>query len=370
MKHVWQHKWFFIPVTFCWTVCFVVALILPYGDEIHFFNAARQYAWLNTAFTWLTRLGEEWAFLAVGITMLFWRPKYVLLIALAGLLSMLIGYVLKDLAGVDRPITYFEKVASTEAQPVLVPDVVLNRGQTSFPSGHTTAAFALYSLVAMMTAERWRKMGLGLAVAAILVAVSRVFLVQHFLADVLAGTVLGVLIGGISWYAGLRWTKGPAPAPPLVKQFPSIIDLVKKDFLPQPATGQTTDDLGASHEDYWAAACLAAALLTALGKKAGDKGFVEELYRDLKDSGGTVRAIHLFESAFGEKWEAATFALAAFARTNPEVVRKVAPEVSKFIRRAMRAAMVSESLTLEIFPEYLRYQSQKADFLSPSGARL
>jgi membrane-associated phospholipid phosphatase len=366
MKHIWQHRWFFVPVAVCWAGCLAVALVLPYGDEIHFFNEARQYAWLNETFMWLTHLGEEWAFLAIGVAMLFWRPRYAALIALAGLLSMSVGYVFKDLAGVDRPITYFEKAAPPAVQPVLVPGVVLNRGQTSFPSGHTTAAFALYSLVAMMTAERWRKIGLLLAALAVLTAVSRVFLVQHFLADVLAGTVLGMLLGAISWYAGLRWMKGPVAVPPPVRKSLTIVELAKNDFLPKIAAGQTEEGVGNGHEVYAAAASLVPALLSALGKKAGDRDFVEALHGKLKEDSKT-EAAHLFQSAFGEKWEAATFALAAFARTSPETVRKIAPEVSLFAHEAMRAAVVAESLTPETLPEYLRYQSRAAETLTPSG---
>ena len=63
----------------------------------------------------------------------------------------------------------------------------------SFPSGHTTAAFA--SMTALFLTGNKKVSWLGF-IFAFLMAVARIYLVVHFASDVLAGIVVGVL-GGI-----------------------------------------------------------------------------------------------------------------------------------------------------------------------------
>lgn len=203
MKHLLENRWFSLPVALAFSIGMVLVLAVPYGREIIFFNAWRHEPF-NTFFQVLTQFGEEWAYVAFGGAALFCRPRYALLIAMVGLLSMPVGYMLKDAMAKDRPITYFEKNDSV-ASVVVVPGTHLNRGQTSFPSGHAMSAFALYSLLTLMAGQAYRRWGLLFALLAILVALSRIFLVQHFLVDVLAGALIGLLLGSFVWYGAARW---------------------------------------------------------------------------------------------------------------------------------------------------------------------
>ena len=63
----------------------------------------------------------------------------------------------------------------------------------SFPSGHTTAAFA--SMTALFLTGN-KKYSWAAFIFAFLMAVARIYLVVHFASDVLAGVAVGVL-GGI-----------------------------------------------------------------------------------------------------------------------------------------------------------------------------
>lgn len=203
MKYIWENNWFFIPVAIFFGFCGVLALLVPYGHEILFFNDLR-YEPFNSIFRFFSQCGEAWAYLVFGIAVLFWRPRYAMLIALIGVLSLPVGYLLKDAIGVDRPITYFEREVAI-AKPKLVPDFHLNRGKTSFPSGHTMSAFALYSLLSLMLGQENKRWGLAFSMLAMLVGISRIFLVQHFLIDVLAGAVLGLLLSGLVWQAAIKF---------------------------------------------------------------------------------------------------------------------------------------------------------------------
>ena len=197
MKNIWENPWFTIPVLVFFNAGLLLAFFVPYGDEILYLNGLRHEPF-NTAFRLITKLGEVYAFLIAGVALLFWRFRFALLIAITGLIILPTTYVFKEHFSADRPITFFQEKGMRQSV-VTVPGVDLNTGQTSFPSGHTTAAFGLYSILALIAGSRRLRWGIVFAGLAILVAVSRVFLVQHFLADIMAGATLGLLIGSLVW---------------------------------------------------------------------------------------------------------------------------------------------------------------------------
>lgn len=202
MKGVWENKWFAIPVLIFLVVCIGLLITVPYGNEILFFNQWRQEPY-NTIFRVCTALGEGFVYGALAIAAIRWRYRFSLLIVLCGMLILPVGYVLKDQIAVDRPKTFFEQQGVYE-KVVVVPDVELNSGRTSFPSGHTMSAFALYSMLALIMGKRYEKWGLLFAFMAILVAVSRIFLVQHFLADIFAGAIGGLVCAQFLWWLNGR----------------------------------------------------------------------------------------------------------------------------------------------------------------------
>jgi|TARA_R110000751_G_scaffold261692_1_gene360960 undecaprenyl-diphosphatase len=60
----------------------------------------------------------------------------------------------------------------------------------SFPSDHATAAFAIAAAILL---HGMRRMGLWFLAAAVLIAVSRVFIGTHYVSDVLGGAAIGVV---------------------------------------------------------------------------------------------------------------------------------------------------------------------------------
>ena len=93
--------------------------------------------------------------------------------------------VLKHLVGRARP--KFMHMGKSEFFPFG------GSGWDSFPSGHSMATFA----VAAVLAVRFPKVRWLVILWAIAVAVSRLFRASHFLTDIVAGAVLGVLIGAV-----------------------------------------------------------------------------------------------------------------------------------------------------------------------------
>lgn len=197
MKAIWENNWFMIPVSLFLGLGIALVLMVPYGDEIIFFNGYRQEPF-NSIFKFISWCGETWIWILVGLAALFWRYRFTLLIAITGLIIPLV-FIVKDKVGTDRPITHLRSIGRIN-DVVTVPGVELNAGQTSFPSGHTMSAFGLFSLLALMAGRQSRKRALFLAVLAISVGFSRIFLVQHFLVDVLGGALLGMAVSGFVWW--------------------------------------------------------------------------------------------------------------------------------------------------------------------------
>jgi len=79
--------------------------------------------------------------------------------------------------------------------------------QFAFPSGHTTTAFVFFTLIAM----HWRRPAIQIfaAFCAIAVAVSRVYLMAHWITDVMAGAVLGMSIALVVSTVSQRIQKKP-----------------------------------------------------------------------------------------------------------------------------------------------------------------
>lgn len=71
----------------------------------------------------------------------------------------------------------------------------------SFPSGHTTTAFALGILISAFLPPRWRPVPI---VWAAIVGVARIYYGEHNLLDVVAGAALGTVFATVLWFAFLN----------------------------------------------------------------------------------------------------------------------------------------------------------------------
>ncbi len=201
----WANPWFTIPTLLFLNVGLLVALFTPSGMEILYFNAWRQEP-LNTFFRWATRLGEVWPFLLIGLPSLLWRYRLAIAVALVGLLTLSTSHLLKTAVQKDRPILFFAN-HHLQDYVVLLPGEWPHGGRTSFPSGHTAAAFGLFGVLGLVAGQQRPLLSVACAVAPILVGVSRIFLVQHFLTDVLGGALLGLLLAGLVWTVDQRWVQ-------------------------------------------------------------------------------------------------------------------------------------------------------------------
>jgi membrane-associated phospholipid phosphatase len=199
-RSIWDIPWFTIPVLLAFLGGLLFMFLVPYRAEILMLNAWRMEP-LNAFFWFWTKMGETYPYLVALFLCLFWRFRYALLIGMAGILVVPYAYFLKDWIGVMRPLNWLGEQGLRD-KLVVVPYVELASGYTSFPSGHTIAAFTLYTLLALMVPKSRAFWGLFFAIMAVLVGISRVFLAQHFVADVLGGVVFGLLLASVVWQIG------------------------------------------------------------------------------------------------------------------------------------------------------------------------
>jgi membrane-associated phospholipid phosphatase len=93
-----------------------------------------------------------------------------------------------------RPFYFFQYI---ELHDVKYVDGVDLHIHNSFPSGHATQAFAILMCVAFSSSKQWVK--LLCLLLAILTSFSRVYLSQHWLIDITAGSAIGLFFSIIYW---------------------------------------------------------------------------------------------------------------------------------------------------------------------------
>lgn len=138
--------------------------------------------------------------------------------------SGLLSQVIKQFVTSPRPSVYFESL-----HYAYYLDTFSNCriGFRSFPSGHTASAFAMVTVLTSYFKKRhvWA-LCLLFAVA---IGYSRIYLAHHFLIDVLAGALIGVLLGTLSvlWFKKKRFK-----IKKIVKQFQIAIHNSKTQHKP------------------------------------------------------------------------------------------------------------------------------------------
>ena len=156
-------------------------------------------------FAWGTRLGEPLTYLIAIILLLTYRKRHAIGLPLLGIVVMIVTYFSKKYFAQPRPMLYFSQLGTFD-QIQLVEGIRVNGGANSFPSGHTMSAFALFTFLALCVAnKRWA--ALGLLAAAITVGISRIYLVQHFLEDIVLGGAMGIVLAVCWYWFHMQWGK-------------------------------------------------------------------------------------------------------------------------------------------------------------------
>jgi len=183
-----ENQWFFVP--FILTMLFCCILMLAYSKiEIHLFCNRYYSGFADLFFSYITNLGDGIFVPLFVMIMLFISIRYSILLVINFLLSGLVVQLIKHLFIYDalRPSKLFESVC-----PLHLVSGVHQLYYHSFPSGHSATAFSIFLCFALVTRKPWVKF--VFFVCASIIAYSRVYLSQHFLEDIVAGSIIGVIV--------------------------------------------------------------------------------------------------------------------------------------------------------------------------------
>ncbi len=203
-KLIRHNSWYFIAFLVFLIVGGILLLTTSHGDEVFFFSNHRSYI-ANIFFRFFTNMGDGAAFVLSIIILAFWRFRTALVVFLLGIGVLLTSTLTKDFFSHPRPYRYFEEHHLLD-RITFVDGVRLAKGTTSFPSGHTMTGFAFYTFLALVVTRK-KGMALLLFTAALLIGISRMYLVQHFLSDVYLGAILGVFLAIIFHYIHSHYFK-------------------------------------------------------------------------------------------------------------------------------------------------------------------
>ncbi len=143
---------------------------------------------------YLTVVGDGWFYAFCALLFLLINRKIGITIALSGVIQALVSFSLKRMVfpQLVRPKKFFEgKEVLSFIEGVDVASYY------SFPSGHTMSAFLLAGLLSFIV--RGRLWHILLMTLAVLVGVSRIYLLQHFFRDVLFGSLIGIALSYVMW---------------------------------------------------------------------------------------------------------------------------------------------------------------------------
>jgi undecaprenyl-diphosphatase len=129
--------------------------------------------------SWIGNVGIVWILLSLALL----TTKKYRRVGLFCLVALLIGTIITDLTlkhlfARQRPYTHLPDYALLIEEP----------GTMSFPSGHTTAAFACAGVIAY----HLKRVRFPILFGAGLMALSRMYLFVHFPSDIVAGFIVGI----------------------------------------------------------------------------------------------------------------------------------------------------------------------------------
>lgn len=202
-----KNRLFFLPYAF---------VLLVFGALQAVYSQEQLMQWVNSRnspladliFPYITYVGDGAFFVAVCLLLIAFVSWRVGLMALASfVLSSLVSEFLKKVVfnGSPRPLKYFEH--STFQYHVI--EGLDIHSYNSFPSGHTTTAFAMFGLLAFLDQKKGR--GWVWLLLGLLAGYSRVYLFQHFVEDVFAGSLVGTLSSILIYGLMSRWATQTSP---------------------------------------------------------------------------------------------------------------------------------------------------------------
>ncbi len=171
-------------------VALAFMLFLKRGEAVIWLNDHYQ-PWANHLFYYGTLLGNGIFLAVVAIGLLLYRYWLGLTAGIAFITQGILVQTLKRMV-----FDHWRRPVGVLANPeqVFVPAWLEAHTHFTFPSGHSASAFCLFTILAFQAKGR-PLLQIGCLLLAAISGLSRIYLLKHFLGDVVVGGLLGTLIG-------------------------------------------------------------------------------------------------------------------------------------------------------------------------------
>jgi membrane-associated phospholipid phosphatase len=159
---------------------------------------------LNTVLSAFGR-GDVIPFILLSLLLIpaYRNLNYILTTLAFGVIIPLVIYVTKQFFNTPRPLKYYDEL-HVHTVPWLD-----NLYETSFPSGHTLGAFGFFMILSLYMPSSLKPISILFFLLAIACGYSRLYLGQHFFADVYAGSIVGTLLSVGLYMLGKRFIPNP-----------------------------------------------------------------------------------------------------------------------------------------------------------------
>lgn len=177
-------------------MCLCFFILFRFGKiESHLILTSLNFPWLDNTMILITNLGSGIFMAGIAIILMLFSLRNALNLMSSFLFSSLVVQMLKHFVfqNIRRPVSVFQDIG-IDLRRI---ESLEYHSSFSFPSGHSATAFALFIGLALLSGNKYIK-ALFFIIAAI-TAFSRIYLSQHFLADTMAGSFIG-LVSAFGFY--------------------------------------------------------------------------------------------------------------------------------------------------------------------------
>ena len=197
-------NWLIIP--YLLLLCFCFAIKLTCSKEAIYFAVNRMnFPLADTLAPFATDIGNGWTAIVLAALFLFFSYRKAFLLATSYAVTSIFAQIVKFIFDAPRPKLYFKDQLSRIHFVKGVDMLSIH----SFPSGHTVTAFSMAVMFTYFSKNKaW---GIIYLLIAMCVGYSRMYLSEHFFEDVIAGSVIGVIltIFWIYWMDNTAFIKKP-----------------------------------------------------------------------------------------------------------------------------------------------------------------